>query len=230
MTTSAVNVVESVSQFRSLDEAAPASVVFFWADFHEPSKPGGQMDQVFGHLAERYRDRLCFCKAEAEAVSDLAERCSVAAVPTFAFLRDGVPIDKVEGADPAALAAKVEEVATKAAAWAAAPATEAGGSDTSLESRLAALVKQSYVMLFMKGSPDEPRCGFSRTAVGMLRDASVEFGSFDILSDQDVRAGLKEFSNWPTYPQLYVDGNLVGGLDILKEMAEEGDLKEQLGL
>ena len=173
-----------------------------------------------------------------------SERCGVAAVPTFAFLRQGVLIDKLEGADPAALAAKVEEVASRAAQWTVGapagrttgtmttggPESDAAGGGGSLESRLAALVKQSHVMLFMKGSPDEPRCGFSRTAVGMLRDASVEFGSFDILSDQDVRAGLKEFSNWPTYPQLYVDGNLVGGLDILKEMAEEGDLKEQLGL
>ena len=64
----------------------------------------------------------------------------------------------------------------------------------------------------------------------MLSDAAVTYGSFDILSDQDVRAGLKTFSNWPTYPQLYVNGELVGGLDIMKEMAEDGDLKEALGL
>ena len=84
--------------------------------------------------------------------------------------------------------------------------------------RCAALVKRSKVMLFMKGNPDAPRCGFSRTAVEMLRGASIDFDSFDILEDEAVRQGLKEFSKWPTYPQLYVKGKLIGGLDVLKEM------------
>ena len=71
-----------------------------------------------------------------------------------------------------------------------------------------------------------PRCGFSRKAVALLREHKIKFDSFDILSDNEVRQGLKKFSNWPTYPQLYVDGKLVGGLDILKEMAEDGELEE----
>lgn len=76
------------------------------------------------------------------------------------------------------------------------------------------------------GNPDGPRCGFSRQAVALLREAGVEFTHFDILGDDAVRQGLKKFSNWPTYPQLYVDGNLVGGLDIMKELHEEGELAE----
>ena len=88
----------------------------------------------------------------------------------------------------------------------------------------------SDLMLFMKGVPTAPRCGFSRQAVEMLSDARVAFGTFDILTDEDVRQGLKKYSDWPTYPQLYVNGDLMGGLDIMKEMAEEGDLAEQLGV
>eukprot|EP00979_Chaetoceros_neogracilis_P008793 scaffold1972_cov265-Chaetoceros_neogracile.AAC.7 len=86
------------------------------------------------------------------------------------------------------------------------------------------------VILFMKGSTSAPRCGFSRQAVDMLTEAKISFCTFDILSDDDVRQGLKKFSDWPTFPQLYVNGELAGGLDIMKEMNAEGDLAEQLDL
>ena len=76
-------------------------------------------------------------------------------------------------------------------------------------------------MLFMKGIPTAPRCGFSRQAVELLETHKVPFGSFDILSDDTVRQGLKKHSNWPTYPQIYVHGELIGGLDILKEIISE---------
>ena len=89
-------------------------------------------------------------------------------------------------------------------------------------------VKSNDVMLFMKGNPDEPRCGFSRKAVGVLKDAGIKYGTFDILSDEEVRQGLKTFSNWPTYPQLYGKGKLVGGLDIMQELAEAGELRDSL--
>lgn len=84
---------------------------------------------------------------------------------------------------------------------------------------LRALVNSAPVLLFMKGSPQEPKCGFSKKTVALLRDHQIAFSSFDILSDDQVRQGLKKFSNWPTYPQLYVKGKLIGGLDILTEMA-----------
>ena len=86
-------------------------------------------------------------------------------------------------------------------------------------------------MLFQKGTPTAPKCGFSRQAIELLTDANVSFGYFNILEDDEVRQGLKSYSDWPTYPQLYVRGELVGGLDILKEMSEEdGGLVEQLEL
>ena len=80
----------------------------------------------------------------------------------------------------------------------------------------------------MKGDPETPRCGFSRQAVALLQEAKVQFTTFDILKDEEVRQGLKTFSNWPTYPQLYGDGKLLGGLDIMKELHEEGELVSSL--
>lgn len=86
-----------------------------------------------------------------------------------------------------------------------------------LHERLTKLVKAAPVMLFMKGTPSAPQCGFSRQTVALLREKSVKYGFFNILADDEVRQGLKEFADWPTFPQLWVDGELVGGLDIVSE-------------
>jgi len=92
--------------------------------------------------------------------------------------------------------------------------------------RIEDLVSSKRVFLFMKGSPDYPECGFSMRAVSILRALNTEFGSFDILRDEEVRQGIKEFGNWPTIPQLYIDGKLVGGSDIMMEMWEQGELEK----
>ena len=87
-----------------------------------------------------------------------------------------------------------------------------------------ALINRAPLMIFMKGNRDEPRCGFSRTLIGILNETGLDYETFDIFSDEDVRQGLKKFSNWPTYPQVYVKGDLVGGLDIIKELQESDEL------
>ena len=106
------------------------------------------------------------------------------------------------------------------------PVLDAADPKTALNERLKNLINSSKVMLFMKGVPDEPKCGFSTQIVGILNNLGVQYGSFNILNDNTVRQALKEYSNWRTYPQLYVNGELVGGLDIVKEMAEGGELKD----
>merc|ERR1719203_676374 len=98
----------------------------------------------------------------------------------------------------------------------------------SLDSRLHSLTHKSKVMLFMKGNPSGPKCGFSRQIVELLQSKSIDFDTFDILEDEEVRQGLKKYSDWPTYPQVYIDGELIGGLDIVREMSESGDLTEML--
>ena len=81
------------------------------------------------------------------------------------------------------------------------------------------------VMLFMKGSPQFPQCGFSAAVVQILNYLGVEYGSMNVLADEDVRQGIKSFSDWPTIPQLYVKGEFIGGCDIVKEMFENGELR-----
>lgn len=87
-------------------------------------------------------------------------------------------------------------------------------------------MKQSDVVLFMKGDPDAPRCGFSKQTVALLREQSIEFSHFDILQDESVRQHLKKLNDWPTFPQIIVKGELIGGLDILREMIEQGELQQ----
>ena len=96
------------------------------------------------------------------------------------------------------------------------------------QARIAELVKGSDVLLFMKGSPLFPQCGFSSRAVAILQHLGVEFDSVDVLQDQEVRQGIEAFSDWPTIPQLYVKGEFVGGSDIMMEMYESGELAQLL--
>lgn len=97
-----------------------------------------------------------------------------------------------------------------------------------INSRLSSLINSAPIMLFMKGTPDMPQCGFSANVVKILNHYNVSFNTFNILSDMDIREGLKQFSNWPTYPQLYVKGQLVGGNDIITEMMNNGELEQVL--
>ena len=84
------------------------------------------------------------------------------------------------------------------------------------------------VVLYMKGSPDFPQCGFSAQAIAILRDCKVSFETHNVLEDEALRQGIKEYSNWPTIPQLYVNSNFVGGCDIMMEMYESGELQDLL--
>ena len=96
------------------------------------------------------------------------------------------------------------------------------------QARIQSLVDSGDVVLFMKGTPLFPQCGFSNRAVSILNHLGVEFDSVDVLQDQGVRQGIKAFSEWPTIPQLYVKGEFVGGSDIMMEMYESGELAQLL--
>ena len=95
---------------------------------------------------------------------------------------------------------------------------------TTVQDRIAQDVAQNEVLLFMKGTPVMPQCGFSAAVVHILSELGVKFKAVNVLADAEIRQGIKEFSNWPTIPQLYVKGEFVGGCDIIKEMFEQGEL------
>ena len=99
-------------------------------------------------------------------------------------------------------------------------------SDNPVNNRIKTDIEQNDVMLFMKGTPVFPQCGFSAAVVQILKHVGVKFGSADVLVDPEIRAGTKAFTNWPTVPQLYVKGEFVGGCDIIREMFEAGELEQ----
>jgi len=94
------------------------------------------------------------------------------------------------------------------------------------QKRIKDIVGDNRVVLFMKGTPDFPQCGFSMRAASILRALEVPFHTVDVLSDPEVRQGIKVFSNWPTIPQLYIDQQFVGGSDIMNQMWEQGELEK----
>jgi monothiol glutaredoxin len=102
--------------------------------------------------------------------------------------------------------------------------------DESIRQQIEEAVKSSDVVLFMKGTPEAPRCGFSATVAGILDELVGDYKTVDVLADTRIREGIKQYSDWPTIPQLYVKGEFVGGCDIVREMYENGELEQALGL
>mmetsp|Transcript_23111 Transcript_23111/g.72119 ORF Transcript_23111/g.72119 Transcript_23111/m.72119 type:complete len:333 (-) Transcript_23111:54-1052(-) len=210
--------VTSKEEFDKIVASSPEVAVHFWADWCEPCK---HMDEVFAKLAADAK-QATFVRVEAEEMDDVSLAYDVAAVPFFVFIKGGKKVASVEGADPAVLAATAKEHFAISEAAVEAQAEAAKGE---LNGRIRKLLDGSDVLLFMKGNKEAPRCGFSNKVVSALNDTGVEYSTFDILVDEDIRQGLKEYSNWPTYPQLYVKGELLGGCDVVLEMHEAGELK-----
>lgn len=235
----AVKELRSKAQLEEALREKSSAALHFWASWCPAS---AQMDAIFSHLSSE-NPNTHFFRVEAEETPDISHAYNVSAVPFFVFIKDGVVVDKLEGVNPADLAEKVtklsgpgvrpkaaeiEEVLNVNGSAASMNGSTAVDNGKGLEEKLRALVSSKPVMLFMKGSPNEPKCGFSRRVVEILRDLGVEIGSFDILADEEVRQNLKSFSNWPTYPQLYIAGEFIGGCDIITEMHKSGELKEIL--
>ena len=102
-------------------------------------------------------------------------------------------------------------------------------TDTATSERIAEIVRANDIVLFMKGTPLFPQCGFSSRAIAILDHLGAPYETVDVLADQEIRQGIKAFSDWPTIPQLYVKGEFVGGSDIMMEMFESGELKQLIG-
>ena len=95
-----------------------------------------------------------------------------------------------------------------------------------IKEKIENLIQENKVCLFMKGTPDNPQCGFSMAVSNLLKHLNVDFKGINVLEDESLRQGIKDFSDWPTIPQLYVDKEFIGGCDIVKELFEKGDLKK----
>jgi|TARA_B110000444_G_C18501417_1_gene438083 monothiol glutaredoxin len=99
---------------------------------------------------------------------------------------------------------------------------------STVKEQLEGMIADNNILLFMKGDPHQPQCGFSAKVVNVLKEYKIEFSYMDILQDPDIRATLPSVSDWPTFPQLFVKGELIGGCDIITEMHSAGELKEVL--
>ena len=99
-----------------------------------------------------------------------------------------------------------------------------------INSKIKNLVEKNEVFLFMKGTPDTPQCGFSLAVANILKHLNVKFESLNVLENEEMRQGIKSYSDWPTIPQLYVKGKFIGGCDIVKEMFEKGELQKILNI
>lgn len=162
---------------------------------------------------------LKFINVAVEEIPEVAQQHEIEAVPTVIFFQSTKAVHRIDGIDIADFTASVKKLASATPAG-----SPAGGSTGSLEDRLKALIHKGNVMVFMKGDRNTPKCGFSKQLIQILNDTGVPYETFDILTDEQVRQGLKTYSDWPTYPQVYVKGELQGGLDIIKEMLAGGEL------
>ncbi|WP_448380735.1 Grx4 family monothiol glutaredoxin [Gloeomargarita sp.] len=98
------------------------------------------------------------------------------------------------------------------------------------KARIEALIKGNKIMVFMKGTKLMPQCGFSNNVVQILNALGADYETFDVLSDEQIRQGIKEYSNWPTIPQVYINGEFIGGSDIMIEMYQSGELQEKVAV
>eukprot|EP00088_Acartia_fossae_P008701 TRINITY_DN14174_c0_g1_i1.p1 TRINITY_DN14174_c0_g1~~TRINITY_DN14174_c0_g1_i1.p1 ORF type:complete len:324 (+),score=59.89 TRINITY_DN14174_c0_g1_i1:44-1015(+) len=213
--------IESEDEYKKMLNAQELSVVHFWADFAEECK---NITTVLNELVKETKNMKIY-EIEAEKMAEISMKHEIVAVPTVILFRGGKAVDRIDGMNAAELTKKVQSHAAKEISIAM---NGQPPKKEDLNTRLKRIINAHKCMLFMKGKPEEPKCGFSKVTIGILEDLKAVYGTFDILTDDEVRQGLKAYSNWPTYPQLYIDGEFVGGLDIIKEMVESGDLQTMI--
>ncbi|KAG8189191.1 hypothetical protein JTE90_013725 [Oedothorax gibbosus] len=148
-----------------------------------------QMDDVISEISKTTEDKAAVIKINAKEDAEICKQYNIASAPAFVFLQNSNVVDTLVGANAPAFSKKFEDNVK---------------SSESMDQRLKKLINKSNVMLFMKGNPNMPRCGFSKQVIALLDSHNAKYETFDILEDYDVREALKKFSNWPTYPQLYV--------------------------
>lgn len=239
--------IELEQQFTELTKADPSKLIALY--FHTPwAGPCKTMNQVFKTLADSKEsdNSIIFLSINADELPEISEIFEVSAVPYFILIRNQTILKELSGADPKEFIQALNQFSNNTNSTTTSNndnvqasinsttantnsnntttnAPEVEESEEALNERLNKLTKAAPIMLFMKGSPSSPQCGFSRQLVAILREHQVRFGFFDILKDDSVRQGLKKFSDWPTFPQLYINGEFQGGLDIIKESIEDDE-------
>nr|ACO10537.1 Glutaredoxin-3 [Caligus rogercresseyi] len=211
--------IKTPEEFRKIISEDRVILVHFWVPW---AKECPLMNEAMEELA-REEPTAALYRLDAEEVTEIPTEYEVHAVPTFLFFRKGQKIERIDGAHPVKV---VNALKTFIKTPSLSVLTPSGGElVVNVHKRCEKLLSSAPVMLFMKGGKEEPKCKFSRATIDILSTyEDLKYSTFDILQDEAIRQGLKDYSKWPTYPQLYVQGNLIGGLDIIKEMHESGEL------
>jgi len=242
MSSSNFHEVKSDNDFKTLIEAdlQKVSLLSFWKTWARPCEI---MNIMVKKHAETYKDiQVLSIEPDLETLDDVAETFCVQVVPTIVLLRGHTLLTRIEGANEEALKAaldkhtrKESEVLTKTDEPPQAPpqeiivkhhhTTQSVKKETEEEliARIKELMVQTEVVLFMKGTPESPRCGFSRKTADILTAEGVKFTYFDILTDDAVRQGMKKLNDWPTFPQIIIDGDLFGDLGVLKQSIADAE-------
>jgi len=213
-----------VQEFNTLQNNSKNLLV---VHFHAVWAPQCQQinDVLKDLIKEPQLNNATFLTVEAESLPELSLKYDITAVPTCLLIQNNKEVGRINGVDVLELTKKIRQLAPPTAqSHGSAPSNQKESRNETLKK----LVNAAPVMIFIKGTPTEPKCGFSRTLLDILSQQNITYNSFDILTDESVRQGLKEYSNWPTFPQVYVRGELIGGLDIVKELVASGELNEMV--
>lgn len=179
------------------------------------AEPCEQMDKVVMTLQRKY-DAMAFRAVHVNTSKWVVSTLHVSHVPTLHLVAGGRVVDRLKGVSAADITRRVVWLST------------ANAQDL-IDSAVHSAQRLGPITLFMKGEPDKPRCGFSRQIVALLRSEGInKFAHIDILQDQEIRQRTKQIAEWPTYPQLYAAGTLIGGLDIARELANDGELNKEI--
>ena len=232
--------ISNKDQFSELTSVKEKLIALY---FHTPwASPCIQMNKVISTLADsdQYKSTT-FLAINADSFPEISDLFDITAVPYFVLIKNGTILKELTGADPKEFVSALDTFGDSSQSTTSssnadpaatisvanptpAPSIQQEETAEQLNARLEKLTTAAPIMLFMKGTPSAPQCGFSRQMVAILREHQVRFGFFDILKDDSVRQGLKAFSDWPTFPQLYIGGVFQGGLDIIKENLSDDDL------
>lgn len=202
-------------------------VLFFDAEF------SGQQDVVTKAIdglkeSSDLKDKIVLGTVDVEENNELATQFSVLSVPLVVCVKNDQTIRRIDTIEPSKVVNIIREELNRLEFAKTEDSSQSVDPKDRLKEYLKKLINKAPVMVFMKGEPTAPRCGFSRQVVELLAKHDIKYESFDILQDEEVRQGLKEYSDWPTYPQIYAKGELIGGLDILKQLEESGELVSTL--
>jgi len=195
---------------------SPLVLLYFYTEWAEPCKLMGDLVSAIEQKFPEIQVRRINAENDGEE-NQLAVQYQVQSVPTVVFTRYTKEVGRVDGLDVQLLTDTVLHLTET---------TDAdNGREKNHQEYLRGLINKHTFMIFIKGSPQQPRCGFTAQLIRLLNEHKIDFDYFDILADERVRQDLKAYSNWPTYPQIYLRGELIGGLDIFQDIIQSGQLQ-----